>query len=67
MMNSALQIVATLERQLEPGVLAYLLKTVDVLHSLREQHTLVISAVEQEKIKLANDVDQCTLCPKPMG
>ncbi|KAI5982522.1 hypothetical protein EDC04DRAFT_2592733, partial [Pisolithus marmoratus] len=35
-----------------------LLKTVDVLDSLRAQHALDISAVEQEKIKLTHDADQ---------
>ncbi|KAI6108234.1 hypothetical protein F5141DRAFT_105131 [Pisolithus sp. B1] len=56
--------IAVLERQLEvcsaraSATHIRLLKTVDVLDSLRAQHALEISAVEQEKIKLACDVDQ---------
>ncbi|KAI6024654.1 hypothetical protein BKA83DRAFT_214604 [Pisolithus microcarpus] len=56
--------ITALKRQLETcsarasATHIRLLKTVDVLDSLRAQHALEISAVEQEKIKLACDVDQ---------
>ncbi|KAI6014297.1 hypothetical protein EDC04DRAFT_3145146 [Pisolithus marmoratus] len=56
--------IAALERQLEAcsarasATHIRLLKTVDVLDSLRAQHALEISAVEQEKIKLTHDADQ---------
>ncbi|KAI6154870.1 hypothetical protein BKA82DRAFT_4072349 [Pisolithus tinctorius] len=57
------QIVA-LERQLEAcsarasATHIRLLKTVDVLDSLRAQHASEISALEQEKIKLTHNVDR---------
>ncbi|KAI6043860.1 hypothetical protein EDC04DRAFT_2890565 [Pisolithus marmoratus] len=56
--------IAALERQLEAcsarasATHVRLLKAVDVLDSLRAQHALEISVVEQEKIKLTHDADQ---------
>ncbi|KIO09303.1 hypothetical protein M404DRAFT_310533 [Pisolithus tinctorius Marx 270] len=56
--------IVALERQLEAcsarasATHIRLLKTVDVLDSLRAQHASEISALEQEKIKLTHNVDR---------
>ncbi|KAG6329795.1 hypothetical protein ID866_9294 [Astraeus odoratus] len=56
--------IAALESQLEAHSArastahVRLLKTIDVLDSLRAQHTLEMASVEEEKMKLARDVDR---------